>query len=114
MPYIDLKTTKHIDDNEKLQLKKEFGRAIECFPGKTERWLMVKIEDGASMWFAGDNSSDCAMLEVSLLGKGSDEAFDSMSDTLCSIMENVSGIRADRVYIKYGETEHWGWNGTNF
>lgn len=114
MPYIDLKTTKQLDSDEKHQLKTEFGRAIECFPGKTERWLMVNIEDGASMWFAGDNSSDCAMLEVSLLGKGADKAFDDMSDTLCSIMENVSGIKADRVYIKYCETEHWGWNGTNF
>lgn len=114
MPYIELKTSKSLEPEEKRQLKAELGRAIECFPGKTERWLMVKIEDGASMWFAGDNSSDCAMLEVSLLGKGTDRAFDDMSDTLCSIMENVVGVKAERVYIKYCETEHWGWNGTNF
>lgn len=114
MPYIDLKTTKQLDSALKNQLKAEFGKAIECFPGKTERWLMVNIEDGASMWFAGDNSSDCSMLQVSLLGKGSDAAFDSMSEKLCGIMKNVLSISADRVYIKYGEVTHWGWNGGNF
>lgn len=114
MPYINLKTTKALDAGTKERLKSEFGRAVECFPGKTERWLMVNIEGDCSMWLSGDSSSDCAMLEVSVMGKANEKAFDDMSNALCSIMENVADIRADRVYIKYFEAEHWGWNGTNF
>ncbi len=114
MPYINLKTTKILKDDEKSALSREFGKAIECFPGKTERWLMVNIEGGASMWMAGDNSTDCAMLEVSLLGHAGNKAYDDMSAALCSVMENVSGIASSRVYIKYAETEHWGFNGGNF
>lgn len=75
--------------------------------------LMVNIEGGASMWMAGDNSSDCAMIEVALLGHASDKAYDDMSASLCEIMNSVSGIAPSRVYIKYAETEHWGFNGGN-
>ena len=29
-------------------------------------------------------------------------------------LEELCGISPDRVYVKYGETANWGWNGGNF
>ena len=114
MPYIDLKTTVNMDKKQEDCVKTEFGKAIECFPGKTERWLMVSIESGKKLWFGGDDSADSAMIDVSLLGNVDKAASEKMTAELCSIMASQLGIAPDRVYVKYSGFADWGWNGGNF
>ena len=62
MPYINLKTTKTVAPEKCEVIKAAFGKAIESFPGKTEAWLMVGIEDNVKLWFKGDASSDSAIV----------------------------------------------------
>ena len=73
MPYINLKTTKKVSNEKCEAIKTAFGKAIETFPGKTEAWLMVGIDDGARLWFKGDASSDGAIVDVELLGTTTNE-----------------------------------------
>ena len=35
-------------------------------------------------------------------------------ETVCGIYETELRIPKDRVYVKYEESDKWGWNGTNF
>ena len=114
MPYINLKTTKKVSPEKCESLKTAFGKAIECFPGKTEAWLMVGIEDGAKLWFKGDNSADSAIVDVDLLGGVSKDGALKMTCTVCDILEEVLGISPARVYVKYMGYADWGWNNTNF
>ncbi|MBQ7689362.1 MAG: hypothetical protein IJT27_09120 [Clostridia bacterium] len=114
MPYIKLTTTAQVDANKAAALKAKFGKAIESFPGKTESWLMVGIEDGRRLWFRGDNSADAAMVDVELLGGVSAAASEKMTGEVCRILGEELGIAPDRVYVKYTGYEHWGWNGSNF
>ncbi len=114
MPYIQLKTTAAVSDEKRYALKAAFGKAIENFPGKTESWLMVNIEDGKKMWFRGDNSADTAMVDVELLGSVSPDGSSRMTAELCEILHKMLGIAPDRVYVKYTGYQHWGWNGGNF
>lgn len=114
MPYIQLKTTAKLSDEKTAALKTAFGKAIESFPGKTEAWLMVNIEDNKKLWFRGDASADSAMVDVDLLGAVSDEGSARMTAELCRILREELGIQPDRVYVKYTGYEHWGWNGGNF
>lgn len=114
MPYINLKTTKTVAPEKCEVIKTAFGKAIESFPGKTEAWLMVGVEDGVKLWFKGDNSEDSAIVDVDLLGQVNADASEKMTKVVCDILENELGISPDRVYVKYTGYANWGWNRQNF
>ena len=114
MPYINLKTTVNVTNEKAEALKAKFGKAIECFPGKTEAWLMVGIEDNQRLWFKGDNSADSAIVDVDLLGGVSKDGALNMTCAICDILQEVLAIPSNRVYVKYMGYADWGWNNTNF
>jgi len=113
MPYINLKTTKKLDTGATEALKKALGEAIALIPGKSERWLMINLEGECTMALAGE-MDNCAMLEVEIFGKASNDAYDALTKKLCELVNETIGIPADRVYVKYAEVGHWGYNGFNF
>lgn len=113
MPYIHTKTNTKISSEKEVALKTELGKAIALIPGKTERWLMLNFTDNERMWFAGDDAPT-AILEVELLGSASDSEYDLLTAKLTEIVSAELEIDPARVYIKYEELEHWGWNSTNF
>ena len=45
MPYIELKTNKHLEDNIKQEINKLLDENISIFKGKSKEWLMVNILD---------------------------------------------------------------------
>ena len=114
MPYISLKTTKKVSDEKCVAIKSAFGKAIECFPGKNEAYLMVCIEDDKKLWFAGDDSKNSAVVDVQLLGAVNPSASNDMTAEICNILENELGISPARIYVKYEGYDDWGWNGRNF
>ena len=67
MPYINLKTTKTVSAESCEMIKSAFGKAIECFPGKSEAYLMVGIEDGAKLWFRVMHHQTALLLMLSFL-----------------------------------------------
>lgn len=114
MPFINSKVTVPLTESEKETLKAELGQAISLIPGKSENWLMVGFEDNYPLYFKGKNDSKLAFVEVKIFGGASDEAYDKLTARLCRIYEEVLAIPQDKIYIKYEEAEHWGWNGANF
>ena len=114
MPYIEVKTNKHVSEEKAQRIANAMGRLISILPGKTEKWLMLSFEGDAKMAFHGDMASPMAFLTVSLVGKAPKDAYDALTVRLCEVMENTLGIAPDMVYIKYEEVDHWGWNNINF
>lgn len=114
MPYINVKTNAEVPKKTEVALKSKIARAMEdSFPGKTENWLMVNIEGFCSMYLGGSDLP-CVMFEVDIFGEQSDEAYERMTAKLCTLAEEELKVAPDRVYVKYGEYTHWGWNGSNF
>ncbi len=113
MPYIDTKLSVPLTEEKERVLKTAMGKLIENFPGKTDSWLMLDFSDNCRMYFKGTDEP-CAMVTVSLFGRGSDAAYDKMTADVCTLLEKETGIPASRVYVKYEEVSHWGWNGSNF
>lgn len=114
MPYINMKTTANLNTGAIEELKNAFGTAISAIPGKTERWLMLNFEGDCKMSFAGDMSTDCAMLEVEIFGTATDGDFAALTAELCTAVNKIAGVPAERIYVKYAEVRHWGYNGVNF
>lgn len=113
MPYIHAKTNVKITKPIADALKAACGEAITLIPGKTETWLMVEVEGEKAMYFAGSDAP-CAYVEVKLLGKATNAVYDKLTEKLCEVMAKTLSVPCDRVYVKYEEVEHWGWNGANF
>ncbi len=113
MPYIDLHTNKEVSSELLEQIKNDLGNAITAIPGKSEAWLMVRVQGGGNMFFKGDGS-DCAMFDVSVFGSASDSAYDDLTQRICKISQERLGVPASRTYVKYSEYSHWGWNNMNF
>ncbi|MBR2957476.1 MAG: tautomerase family protein [Clostridia bacterium] len=113
MPFIQTKTNVSVSKELELSLKTAFGKAIELIPGKSERWLMLSFSDNERMWFVGDDAP-LAYLSVKLFGAASDGAYDALTAKLTEIVSAQLNIPSSRIYVKYEEIDHWGWNGSNF
>lgn len=114
MPFIRTTVSKEITDEKRESIKAKLGQAIALIPGKSESWLMLSFDDNKNMYFRGEADEEYAFLEVALFGTTSDAAYDRLTAALSEIINEELGISRDKIYIKYEEAEHWGWNGNNF
>lgn len=114
MPFINTKVNVEISEEKEKELKEKLGKAIEIIPGKSEQWLMLGFEDNARLYFRGDNGSKIAFVEVKVFGGENESAFNTMTEKICEIFNEVLGIAPDKVYVKYEAVANWGWNGSNF
>lgn len=111
MPFINVMTNSEI--NDKNALKSELGKAITAIPGKSEAWLMVKLEDKADMYFKGSDEP-CAMFEISIFGSANKNAYEDLTKRICQISETYLSVSSDRTYVKYSEIDKWGYDNFNF
>lgn len=114
MPCIQTKVNVSIAPNVKESIKDKFGKAITNIPGKTETWLMLTFEENSSIYFQGDGSQPAAFVEVKIFGKAYNYSYDKMTVAITEILNQELDIPTSRIYVKYEETQHWGWNGINF
>ena len=114
MPFINTKTSVKITDEKRTEIKSLLGQAIRLIPGKSESWLMLGFEDNIKMYFKGDDSAPTAFIEVKIFGSASASDYDKLTAKITEIFNSTLAIPSDRIYVKYEEVEHWGWNGSNF
>jgi len=113
MPFINVKTNVPIPPQKEESLKAAFGKAITHVPGKTESWLMVGFEPECHLWFKG-TSDPAAMVEISVFGSNAKDAYSKLTGSICDSLNEELGLKKDRIFVSYSETDKWGWNGNNF
>lgn len=114
MPYISAKTTVEINNEKRQTIKTKLGKAIELIPGKTESWLMISFDDNNDLYFRGSNEKPLAFVEVKVFGQASKDAYSKLTSAITDIMNEELGIQPDCIYVRYEESDFWGWNGANF
>ena len=114
MPYLHIRTNSHLESDRQQRLLARCSNTVAEALGKPERYVMVSLEQGQAMLFAGDEAP-CAYLELKSIGlpEGRSAEF---SATLCGLIHEELGIPQARIYIEFADaTRHlWGWNGTTF
>lgn len=113
MPFIDARFSTNVTQEKEEAIKKKLGEAISLI-GKSEAYLMVQIQDNCKLYFKGNKDADSAYFEVKLLGKSTKANYETLTAALCDIASEELGISGDRVYVKYEEVEHWGYNSFMF
>lgn len=113
MPYINAKFSVSVSPEQELTLKSALGEAIGLL-GKPERYLMVEIEDDRRLWFGGSSDRPIAYFDVALLHSAPRASYEKLTARLCGIAKDVLDIDGDNVYVKFEETENWGYDSMMF
>lgn len=114
MPFINSRVSVPVMARQQASVKEKLGKAISIIPGKSEKGLMVEFADDCDIYFQGNQAQPSAFVEVKVFGRIPEECLDEMTKAVCGIYEAELQIPGERVYIKYEESDKWGWNGTNF
>jgi len=114
MPYINVKVSSSLNDEKIEQIKTRLGRAISLFPGKSEAYLMVNIEDNCHLYFKGDNSAPVSFTEVAILGTANKTDCEKVTGEICNILEELAGVPSNRSYVKFEYSDKWGFDGFMF
>ena len=113
MPFINAKFSTPVSHEKETALKTALGDAITLL-GKSERYLMVEIQDNRRLYFGGDNSAPIAFFDVSLLHSAPKASYEKLTARLCDIAKEIMDVDGENVYVKFEETENWGYNGFMF
>ncbi len=112
MPYLKLQTNIRIEDKNRWMV--DTTAMLGEMLGKSTAYIMVAVEDGATMMFAG-SGEPLAFVELKSIGLPESEA-SGFATKLCSHLEKTLGIPPGRVYIEFTDVQRamFGWNGKTF
>ncbi len=113
MPFIQTRVNRPISQEQEKALARQYGQAVSLL-GKSESWLMLQFEDNCRLYFQGDNSKHLAFVSVKLYGGAKKEAYQEMTAQVTRILGDTLSIPSGGIYVEYEETDHWGWQGSNF
>lgn len=113
MPYVNSKVTLKVSKDKEQILKQKLGKAMSLL-NKPESYLMIGFEDECTLYFAGEELQKGAFIDIQIFGNATNQAYDKMTAEVCNIYEQELGIPQNKIYVKYQEVDHWGWNGSNF
>jgi len=113
MPYIHSVVTVKMSDSQKEAVKSRLGQAINEMPGKSEKSLMIVLQDDQSMYFRGDHQEKAAFVEIKMLYTQTLDAKEDFTKKVCDIYQSELGISGEEIFVAFTETEkgNWGWNG---
>jgi phenylpyruvate tautomerase len=82
--------------------------------GKPERYVMVQLQTGQAMRFAG-TAEPLAYCELKSIGLPVERTAE-ISQGVCQMIQQTLSIPLDRIYIEFSNAERnlWGWNGATF
>lgn len=109
MPFINTCVTTEITYEKEEILKAKLGKALSLI-GKPEAYLMLNFSENCRLWFAGTNDEDAAFVEVALLHSAPKASYEKLTKAICDILNEELSIPTNRIYVKYSETEFWGWD----
>ena len=114
MPYLKLNTNVAIDQEQTPRLLKGLSRLMAQETGKSERYVMMDLESGKTMSFAGTDEP-LAYLECKSIGLSGAQA-KSLAKSLCQTLAQELNLPPDRIYIEFSNcpADFWGWNGSTF
>jgi len=114
MPTLRILTNVPVPTEDRPVLLAQASRAVAEMLGKPESYVMVILEDGRDMLFAG-TPAPAAYLELKSLGLPEAKAAD-YSRALCDLLAAALEIPPARVYIEFAAppAHLFGWNGATF
>lgn len=115
MPLLKLQTSATISDEKQQMLIAATSKLVAETIGKPEQYVMVTLETRVPIMMAG-KQGDAAFADVRSIGGLSSSVNKQISQKLAAVLQEHSGIAADRVYLNFTSiaADNWGWRGGTF
>lgn len=110
MPFVSFTTTKTLTLQQEVALKKVTGELITILPNKSEKSLMIHIEDNQVMYFKGEEL-ECMKIEVQLYHQADVQYKEEFVHKLMKEVERITDIPVSQQYLTIEEYNYWGMNG---
>ncbi len=107
MPFMNVKASCPISEDQEVRLKAALGEAISLIPGKSESHLMLSFTENCRIWFAGSRNGPIVMAETAIFGETTPEDFQRFGQEAVKILKRELG--AAQVYVNLHQTKDWAW-----
>ncbi len=113
MPYLRIQTNVRPEPSAASGLLAALSKEVAVALGKGERYVMVALESGTTMLFAG---TDAPLAYLELKSIGLPARTGELSRMLCQAVGERLGVAPERIYIEFADAPAhlWGWNGNTF
>jgi hypothetical protein len=112
MPYIKIVANVPIETDKQDAIKTALAQHGPLI-GKTEDWMMVDFCGSSPLYFSG-TAEPAALASFDVYGGAGAEAYSKMTAAVTQMLAQELAVPPERIFVKYMEYEHWGWNGNNF
>ena len=114
MPLFELRTNQKPEKEQVDSMAYELSRVCSEILCKPEGYVMVSIQVGQSLIFAGTDDP-AAFGELRTINLPPQEIA-TLSARLCSFLSERLNIPESRIYLSFSDIDrnNWGWNGTTF
>lgn len=114
MPTLKIQTNVPVADGGRASLIHQISAAVSQMLGKPEAYVMVILEDGRDMLFAG-STDPAAYLELKSLALPEDQTA-RLCESLCDLVERLLGVPPSRTYIELTSPPRhmFGWDRSTF
>ncbi len=114
MPYLAVSTNAEFFPEAGRSFLKEASKALATGTGKPEQYVMVKLDAGQPLFFAGTDGP-AAFLEVKSIGFPA-HGVQALAASLCQLVAKHLGVPGERTYVVFTDVRAamWGHDGEMF
>ena len=114
MPYFSVSTNQSLSPGDETALLADLSRTCAELLGKPEDYVMVRLNLGERLFFAGTDEP-AVFGELFSIGLAVSEV-PRLSSILCELLKERLAVPAERTYLNFHDAprELWGWNGRTF
>ena len=116
MPLLQIKTnTGSVSPDLRSELQAKTAAILAEEIGKSLDFVMVIIETGKDIYFAGRAEPACYM-EIKNVGTLPAETTEKISQRLSLLIKDKLSVNPNRCFLEFQESSrhHWGWNAKTF
>lgn len=106
MPYINARFSIGLTDDQKTKIKSCAGQLISLIPNKSEKVLMIEIEDDKTMYHGG-KVQPCSFIKVHLYLSAPYANNVEFAEEFVKQVSEITGIEVGNVYLTFEQYNNW-------
>ena len=107
MPYVQVRVSVPLTQEQVEKLAAEAMNSIDLIPGKSAAVTMAEIIPDCKLYFGTVDSEPCAIVDVAANNSPDSTDLKAYSKHICKVLNEIAGIKWERIYIKHHANPEW-------